>query len=114
MEAVDVVEDERDDDRAPATIQQHARLAVLDDDAFEDVGDVLAAVGGVLEEVEHLLPLHHDDRIALLVEQLADRLLVDAVGFVLEPVDLDRVRRRRPCCCSSASSAEADLIGARR
>ena len=31
-------------------------------------------------------------RIVLVVEQPADRFLVDAVGFVLEPVDLDRVR----------------------
>ena len=64
---------------------------MLDHDAFEHVGDVLAAVGGVLEEVERLLPLHDRQRIVFVVEQLADRLLMDAVGLVLETVDLDGV-----------------------
>ena len=33
------------------------RSPVLDDDALEDVGHVLAAVGGLFEQVEDLLPL---------------------------------------------------------
>ena len=92
MKAVDEVEDQRDEDQRGDDEASIDALSVLDHDALEDVGDVLAAIGGVLEEVERLLPLDHDDRIALVVEQPADRLLVDAVGFVLEPVDLDRVR----------------------
>ena len=54
-----------------------------------DVGDVLAPIGGVLEEVEDLLPLDDHDRIALLLEERPDGALVDAIGLVLEPVDLD-------------------------
>src|SRR5437762_10008345 len=65
-----------------------ARLPVLDDDAFEHVGYVFAAVGGILEEVEHLLPLDHGDRILLLVEQPAEGLVMNPVGLVLEPVHL--------------------------
>ena len=63
---------------------------VLDDDAFEHVGDVLAAIGRGLEEVEDLLPLDDRDRVLLLLEQPPDGGLVRAIGFVLEPVDLDR------------------------
>src|SRR5574342_5988 len=37
-------------------------LGVLDDDALEHVGDVLASVGGFLEDVEDLLPLHDRNR----------------------------------------------------
>ena len=78
------------------TVQSIGALSVLDHDALEHVRHVFAAIGGVFEEVERLLPLHDDDRIALLVEQLADRLLVDAIGFVLEPVDLDGVGASSP------------------
>ena len=62
-------------------------LAVLDDHAFEQIADVLAAVGRRLEEVEDLLPLDDGDRIALLVEERDDGVLVDAVGLALELVD---------------------------
>src|SRR5581483_10564051 len=72
------------------SITSPAALRVLDDDAFEQVGDVLAAVGRGLEEVEDLLPLDHRDRIALVVEQLDDRILVDAVGLVFELADARR------------------------
>ena len=68
--------DERDDDERDDDQQCDSTSAVLHDDAFEHVGDVLAAVGGVLEQVEDLLPLHDDDRVALLVEQSADGVLV--------------------------------------
>ena len=63
---------------------------MLDDDAFEQVGDVLAAVGRGFEEVEDLLPLDDGDRVALVVEQLDDRVLVAAIGLVLELLDLRR------------------------
>ena len=65
---------------------------MLHDDAFEDVGDVLALVSGLLELVEKLFPLHDGDGIALLREQLLDGMQVHPVRFVLEPVDLDDVR----------------------
>ena len=89
MEAVDVVEDQRDDDDEDDESEFHAALSVLDDDAFEDVGAVLAAVGGFFEQVEHFLPLDDGDGVLLFFEQPAQRFVVDVVGGVLEPVDLD-------------------------
>ncbi len=77
VEAVDVVEDEGDcNQRQDGEERGVHPSAVLDDDAFEQVGDVLAPVGGGLEEVEDLLPLDDGDRVALRVEQLDDRVLV--------------------------------------
>ena len=86
------------------------------DDVFEEVGHVLTAVGGVLEQVEDLLPLHDRDRIALFVEELSDGFLMNAVGFVLETVDLDGafedaavfLERHRPR--RGPRSAEAEMI----
>ena len=75
----------------PTTIQNIGALSVFDHDALDHVGDVLAPIAGVFEEVERFLPLDDRERIALLFEQLADGLVVHAVGFVLQPVDLDRV-----------------------
>jgi hypothetical protein len=54
----------------------------------EQVGDVLAAIGGGLEEIEDLLPLDHRDRISVfLIEQFDNRVLVHAVGFVFKLAD---------------------------
>jgi hypothetical protein len=85
VESVDVVEDQRDQNQRGDSNEQHlCRLPVLDHDAFEHVGGVLAAVGRLLEEVERLLPLDDEQRILLLIEEAADRLLMDPVGFVFE------------------------------
>ena len=64
---------------------------MLDHHALEDVRDVLASISGVFEKVERLFPLDDHDRIALLVEETTDGLLMDAVRFVLEAIDLDGV-----------------------
>src|SRR5215831_18869573 len=64
-------------------------LGVLEDHALDDVGDVLAAIGGGLEVLVDLLPLDHHDRILLLLEQPRDRAAQDRVRLVLEPVDVD-------------------------
>src|SRR5688572_29368672 len=66
---------------------------VLHRDAIEHVADVLAAVGGRLQMPVELLPLDDLDRVLLVVEQRDDRLLVDDIAFVLQPIDL-RGRRR--------------------
>src|SRR5678815_3128654 len=60
---------------------------VFDHDAFEQVRDVFAAIGGSLEEVENLLPLDHRDRVPLLIEELDDGVLMHAVCLVLELFD---------------------------
>ncbi len=70
------------------TTQNIKPLPVLDDDAFEHVGDVLTAVSGFLEEVERFLPLHHQDRIVLLVEEAHDGFLVAPIGFVADHVEI--------------------------
>jgi hypothetical protein len=41
---------------------------VLDDDALEHVRAVLAPVRRLFEQIEHLLPFHHGDRVLLLFE----------------------------------------------
>ena len=64
-----------------------SRLAVLDDDTLEKIGDILASIGGRLEEVQNLLPLDHDNRITLLVEERDNRVLMHAVGFTLQLID---------------------------
>ena len=86
---------------------------MLDHDAFENVGHVFATVRRVLEEIQRLLPLDHDNRVALVVEQPAERLLVDAVGLVLEPVDLDRVGDEA-FVLLERPEGEAHLFGRRR
>ena len=96
------------------TVKSITALSVLDHDAFEDVGDVLAAVGRLFEEVERFLPLHDHDRIALVVEQPADRLLMDAVGFVLEPVDLDGVAEDALAAAPERRAPGGLLLGSTR
>src|SRR5258705_12280567 len=64
------------------------RSGVLDDDALEDVGDVLAAIGGLFEEVQDLLPFHDDDGVLFILEQRRHGGLMGAVRLVLEAVGL--------------------------
>src|SRR5260221_8366928 len=70
---------------------------VFQDDAFDDVGDVLAAVGDGLEELVDHAQLHHLLEVVLLAEELRERRAHHPVGVGLEPVDLlaaleDRLR----------------------
>src|SRR4030095_2251658 len=60
---------------------------VFDDDAFEQIGDVFTAVGGGYEEVEDLRHLDYRNRIALLIEELDDGVLMDAVCLMFELLD---------------------------
>src|SRR2546426_3910610 len=64
---------------------------VFDDDAFEDVGDLLAGVDRVFEAVEDVLPADHDHRVDPVLEQGGERLPRYPVTFVLQAVDLDEV-----------------------
>src|SRR5215475_9581496 len=77
------------------TMAEVVMLGVLEDDALDDVGDVLAAIGRGLEVLVDLLPLDDDDRILLLLEQPRDRAAQDRIGLVLEPVDVDAQLERR-------------------
>src|SRR5580704_11159675 len=80
---------------ATATVS-HRRTVVpsgiLDGDALDDVGDVLAAVQRGLEEGVQILELDHLEHLEAAVEELSDRLPGDAVPEVLQAMDLDPVR----------------------
>ena len=63
------------------------------DDPFDHVRDVLAGVDGILEDRIDVLPLDDMDRVASVSEERCNRAARDTVALVLEPVDLDPVRR---------------------
>ena len=58
----------------------------------EDVGDLLGRVDRLLEPLEDVLPADHDHRVDAALEQRGERLALDPVAVVLEPVDLDDVK----------------------
>src|SRR5262245_6063686 len=62
---------------------------MLEDDALDDVGDVLATIGRALERFVDLLPLHDEQWIGGLAEELRDGVAKDLVALVLESVHLD-------------------------
>src|SRR5882724_6173202 len=62
---------------------------VLQDDPFEDVGHVLAAVRGALEVVVDVAPLERHERIVSGREHARDAPSIQSVRLVLDAVDLD-------------------------
>src|SRR5436190_10898207 len=70
-------------------------LLVLQDDALEDDGDVLAGVGGGLEGLDDLLRLDDEDRIAPRIEDARHGLAVEPVSFLLELIDAGAVLHDR-------------------
>ena len=88
MKAIDEIEREGDGNQRQDGQQRVVHpLSVFYYHAFEQVGDVLAPVGGGLEEVVDFLPLDHGNRIALLIEEPDNGVLMNAVGLVLELAD---------------------------
>src|SRR4029077_19123004 len=63
----------------------------LEDDAFDDVGDVFALVNGGLDDLENFFPLDDLDGIFFLVEELCDQGAAETVAFVFIAIDLDAV-----------------------
>src|SRR4051794_33085491 len=61
---------------------------VLEHDAFDHVGHVLALVGDGLQKLIHLLQLDDLARIGLLAKQLGERRTEHVVGLGLQPIDL--------------------------
>src|SRR6188768_1229555 len=61
---------------------------VLEHDAFDDVGHVLALVGGGFERLVHGLELDELTDVAFLPEESGDGASHDLVGLRFEPVDL--------------------------
>src|ERR1700752_5495695 len=74
-----------------ATLRAVLTSCVLDQDALEDVGGGLGRVDRPLENREDVLPADHDHRVDPVREQGGDRITVDAISVVLEPMDLDQV-----------------------
>ena len=57
------------------------------------MGDRLAGVNSGLERLEDVAPADHDHRVGATDEQRCDGVAADAVALVLEPMDLDQMRR---------------------
>src|SRR3954454_15209688 len=77
---------------ATATTTTRARvctrkLGVLQDDALDDVGDVLDVVHGLLDRFDDVLPLQHVERFELAREEVRHDAAVHAIPFALEPSD---------------------------
>ena len=66
---------------------------MFDDHAFDDVGDIFAAIDGVFEFLVHVFPLNHFQWIAILVEESANRTLINIIAFILQPVQLNQALR---------------------
>src|SRR5664280_779192 len=65
-----------------------ARSRVLEDDALDEVGDILAAVGDRFEQLVDRLQLDQLAHILFFAEQARHRRAHDAVGVGLEAIDL--------------------------
>ncbi len=66
----------------------------LEDDAFDDVGDVFALVYGGFDDFEDFFPLDDLDGIFLFIEELGDERAAQAIAIVFVAVDLDAVLER--------------------
>ena len=65
-----------------------------------------------LERVEDVLPADHDHRVDAGDEEVGDRGALDPVALVLEPVDLDELRRRRRARCAGRAALAATCSAA--
>src|SRR5437867_8922457 len=62
---------------------------MLQQNAFEDVGHILTAIGAILETLIDLFPLDDGHRVLLVLEQAGDRVPRDAIRVVLQAVHRD-------------------------
>src|SRR4051812_10253536 len=75
-----------------ATTYQTTGSGVLDGDAVHGVGDAHAQIDRDLERLVYLLPPDHLERIGAPGEQGPDRVVIDRVPFLLQLLDLGRLR----------------------
>ena len=104
MEAVDVVENERNG-ISPATARKLVSIqasGVFHDDAFEQLA-TSSQRSVAVEEVQYLFPLDDDDGVPLFLEQPPQRRLMGPVRLVLEPVD-PTTRWERLAACRALSA----------
>src|SRR3977135_1190303 len=63
-------------------------LAVLEDDTFDDVGNILAGIGRFLKEFVDLFPLDDMDGVGAFLEEPGHTPAESGIAFVLETVNL--------------------------
>src|SRR5688572_33216640 len=68
---------------------------VFNDDALDDVRDVLATIDRRFKFLVNLFPLNHRQRVGRIVKELGDRGVINIVAFVFETMNLDRSEERR-------------------
>src|SRR5262249_11788715 len=78
---------------ATAMVTTRAKVSIdasglLDGDGLHRVRHVLERVRRLFQDVHDLLELQHLDRVVLAVEEVREKLAVDLVRLVLQPVDL--------------------------
>src|SRR5258705_1785941 len=81
----------KSNERASAMIDHTTQGSdILQNDPFDDVGHVLAAVRRGLEHLDDVHPLDDVLRVFAVLEEARERDLLDPVCFVLQPVDFAR------------------------
>src|SRR5262245_32484437 len=73
--------------KMPAKSSAAGMSGVLEHDAFDQIGDIFAAIEGVFEEFVNLLPLDDVDRVRTLLEEPRHALPEDGISLVFEPID---------------------------
>src|SRR5579859_8253660 len=91
MPAIGEFEGESENDDDDEKVETVHGLGALEDDAFNDVGDVFAFVDGGFNDFEDFLPLDDLNGIGFFVEELGDESAADAVAFVFVAIDFDAV-----------------------
>src|SRR5438128_10043170 len=89
MKAVEEIEDQRNQDSG----SQQGKGSVhgsgaLQDNRFQHVGGVFGFVGGSFQRLVDLFQLDQLDGVTLVIEQAANGLPCDVIGFALEALDL--------------------------
>src|SRR5258705_13406396 len=77
------------------TNRREAGLGVLERDTFHHVGDILAAVDGILEKLVNVFHLDDGERVLVLLEQARHRPAQQRVAGVLVAVDLHAYLEQR-------------------
>src|ERR1700722_11433717 len=70
------------------------RSGGLQDDAFDDVGDVFTFIDSSFDDFKNFLPLDDLHRIFLFIKKLRDQRAAQPIAFVFAAIDLDGVFQR--------------------
>ena len=92
-------------------VRRLAPVGALEADALEHVGHGLAGVDGRLERLEDVLPADDHHRVDAVAEERRHGRADDAVGLVLEPVDLHQARAEVLVLAQPAQAVGHDARG---